>query len=282
MTRVGFIAHAGRPAAVEVASRLSREVASRGVATRRLEAEPVEADEAADVGGFAEGLDLIVSIGGDGTFLRSAKIAAGGSCPVMGVKVGRLGFLTEIEPEEAMDVIDDVLNGRGLIEPRMAIVAAVDGVDERQWGLNEIIVEKGSRHRLIKLAVRVGGVHVCTFSADGVIVATSTGSTAYSFSARGPIVSPSLSCFVVTPVAAHMVFDRSLVIAPEEPVSLEVVGEEPGVLSADGRESVELPVGTTVRFAPADAPIHMVRRNDGTGFFAIVREKFGLPGGSDG
>ena len=98
-----------------------------------------------------------------------------------------------------------------------------------------MIVEKRTRHRLIKLAVQVDGGDVTTFSADGVIVATATGSTAYSFSARGPIVTPTLRCIVVTPVAAHMVFDRSIVLSPDERVTLDVVGEEPGVISADGR-----------------------------------------------
>jgi NAD+ kinase len=279
MKRVGFVAHAGRPAAVEVASGLSLGLREQGVMTRRLTAEPLVAEEATDVAGFASGLDLIVSVGGDGTFLRAAQIAADESCPVMGVKVGRLGFLTEIEPEEAMDVIGDVLHGRARIEQRMALIAEAEGSGEPQWALNEVIVEKGSRHRLVKLAVRVDGTEVCTFSADGVIVATSTGSTAYSFSARGPIVSPLIDCLVVTPVAAHMVFDRSLVMAPGEQVSLEVVGEEAGLLSADGRGSLELPVGTTVRVSAAPHPTFMVRRSDGKSFFAIVREKFGLPDG---
>jgi NAD kinase len=114
---------------------------------------------------------------------------------------------------------------------------------EPQWALNEVIVEKSARHRLIRLAVIVDETYVTTFSADGVIVATPTGSTAYSFSAGGPIVSPWVPCVIVTPVAAHMVFDRSLVLAADQRVALEVVGEEPGLLSADGRASLELPVG---------------------------------------
>ena len=279
MKTVGFVAHAGRPEAVAVASDLSRRLREQGIATRRLDEEPVDADSSAPPDLFASGLDLLVCVGGDGTFLRSARIANAESVPVVGVKVGRLGFLTEIEPEEAPAVIDDVLVGKARIERRMAITARSDALENEHWALNEVMVEKGSRHRLIKLAVELDGTPICTFSADGVIVATSTGSTAYSFSARGPIVSPSLDCMIVTPVAAHMVFDRSFVVGPSEGVELEVVGDEPGLLSTDGYESVEMPVGARVRIAAADKPTLMVRRSDGKSYFAIVREKFGLPGG---
>lgn len=278
MKRVAFVVHSGRPEAVAVATSLSRSLQEKKVTTRRLTTEPIEATEVADPEGFAEGVDLIVSVGGDGTFLRSAQIANEWDCPVVGVMVGRLGFLTEIEPEDALRAVEEVLAGGARIEKRMALVAESDDWPQVQWALNEVIIEKGSRHRLIKLAVMVDGTKVCTFSADGVIVSTSTGSTAYSFSARGPIVSPRIDCLVVTPIAAHMVFDRSLVVAPSEGVSLEVVGEEPGLLSADGHESHELAVGSVVRISPSPRPTLMVR-SDGKSFFAIVREKFGLPGG---
>lgn len=275
---VGFVVHPARPAAVKVASELSSQLEADGVITRRLPAEHIEASEAVDAAGFAEGLDLAVAVGGDGTFLRAARIAWSADVPLAGVKVGRLGFLTEIDPETAGDVIRDVLDGNGRIEERAPVVAESDAWEQRQWALNEIMVEKGSRHRLIKLAVRIDGTDFCTFSADGVIVATSTGSTAYSFSAHGPIVSPDLRCLLVTPVAAHMVFDRSLVLGEEQRLELEVVGEERGEVSADGRQGLEVPVGAIIRIALAPHPLRMVRRPDGTGFFSIVREKFGLPG----
>jgi NAD+ kinase len=129
----------------------------------------------------------------------------------------------------------------------------------------------------VRLAVEVDGGYVTTFSADGVVVATPTGSTAYSFSARGPIVSPDVPCLVVTPVAVHMVFDRSFVLNDRQVVELEVVGDEPGLLSADGRESVELPVGGRVRIAAAARPARLVRRDDAAPFLTRVREKFDLP-----
>jgi NAD+ kinase len=138
------------------------------------------------------------------------------------------------------------------------------------------MVEKRARHRLVRLRVDVDGEYVTTFSADGVIVATPTGSTAYSFSARGPIVSPSVDALVVTPVAPHMVFDRSIVLNATQQVSLEVVGDEPGLLSADGRATIELPVGAAIRIRASDRPARFVRRSDAPGFLARVREKFDL------
>jgi len=136
------------------------------------------------------------------------------------------------------------------------------------------------------VAVEVDGEYVTTFSADGVVVATPTGSTAYSFSARGPIVSPDVRCLVLTPIAAHMVFDRSFVLGADQEVVLEVVGDEPGLLSADGRESVELPVGGRARIGAAERPARLVRRAGARPFLTRVRDKFELPGeptdGDDG
>ena len=149
---------------------------------------------------------------------------------------------------------------------------------EPQWALNEIIVEKRARHRLITLRALIAGEDVTTFSADGVIVATPTGSTAYSFSARGPIVSPKVGCLLLTPVSPHMVFDRPIVLGPDEGVTLQVLGDEPGLLSADGRPGLELPVGSAVRIQQAPQPARLVRREDSPSFFALLREKFSLPG----
>lgn len=275
--RVGLVVHERRPAAVTEAATLQALLSSMG-------AIPTRVPGAEDGGGVARGaFDLVVSIGGDGTFLRGAHVAAAAACPILGVKVGRLGFLTEVDPAEAPVVIERALSGRVRIEERLAVTAEpAGGVGfEPQWALNEIMVEKRARHRLIRLDVRVDGDYVTTFSADGVIAATPTGSTAYSFSARGPIVSPSVPCLVLTPVAAHMVFDRSFVLGAEQVVTVEVVGEEPGLLSADGRESIELPVGSRLTIRAADQPSLFVRRDPGARFLTRVREKFDLPGDSD-
>jgi len=239
-----------------------------------------KADEEHPMDGFAVGLDLLLSVGGDGTLLRAARLANEGDVPLLGVKVGRLGFLTEVEPAHAEDLLSEILEGKMVVEERMAIVASPSGAQwrEPEWALNEVIIEKTARHRLVTLATMVGGEHISTFSADGVIVATPTGSTAYSFSARGPIVSPRVACLVITPVSPHTVFDRTIVVTPEEGVTLRVLGDEPGLLSADGRPGLELPVGAEVQIAPAERPARLVRRHDSPSFFALLREKFSLPG----
>jgi len=280
---VGLVVHEGRPAAVDAARSLAAWLDERGVKTRAVGGEDVGATELQDESAFPEGIDLVVSVGGDGTLLRAAEVAHRVDAPLLGVKVGRLGFLTEVEPGEAAAVLERAIAGDLTVEERMAIVAEVDRdgpagwMPEPQWALNEIIVEKRSRHRLVTLASWVDGEKVTTFSADGVIVATPTGSTAYSFSARGPIVIPRLDCIVLTPVSPHMVFDRSIVLAADQQVVLEVLGEEPGILSADGRPSIEMPPGARVRIRRAEHPSRLVRRVGGVPFFSLLREKFGLP-----
>ena len=277
MNAAGFVVHPAREPAMAAAKRLSQWFEDHDVDVRWFDAANGDARMAGD---FAKGLDLILSVGGDGTFLRAAHVASGAGCPVLGVKVGRMGFLTEVEPEEAPPLLELVAEGRARIEDRLAVLAAPESGDfEPQWALNEVIVEKRARHRLVRLALFVGDVYVTTLSADGVIVATPTGSTAYSFSAGGPIVTPAIPCLLVTPVAPHMVFDRTLVIGADDTVNVEVVGDEPGLLSADGRKSLELPIGSRVRIGAAPNPARLVRREDAPPFHALVREKFGLPGG---
>jgi NAD+ kinase len=275
----GFVVHPARHEATEAARALEGWLRRRAIETRMLTGDDAE-DEARAVA-FARDLDLVVSVGGDGTFLRAARVASRSGVPVLGVKVGRMGFLTEVEPDQATALLERMVDGSARIEERLAVIAEGSSF-EPQWALNEVIVEKSARHRLIRLAVFVDDAYVTTFSADGVISATPTGSTAYSFSAGGPIVSPSVPCIVVTPIAAHMVFDRSLVLAADQRVRLEVIGEEPGLLSADGRASLELPVGSTVRIARAPTPARFVRRDDAPSFHALVRDKFDLPGNVGG
>ena len=276
MTHVGFVTHPRRDAAVATTASLRSRMKADGIETSVLPDDGDRPESAAD-------LALVVSVGGDGTFLRAAVAAAEAGCPVLGVKVGRLGFLTEVDPDEALGLIQSVLAGTARIEERLALtVEPVDGAAFLpQWGLNEVMVEKQSRHRLIRLAVDVDGAYVTTFSADGVIVASPTGSTAYSFSARGPIVSPGVDSLVLTPIAAHMVFDRSFVLGPGSHVELEVLGEESGILSADGRQSIELAVGSRVRIRASSRPARLVRRDGAPGFLSLVREKFNLPGDPD-
>jgi NAD+ kinase len=269
VSRVGLVVHPGRPAATVVADELRGKLVAGGIEVALV-----------DDAGAADGVDLVVSIGGDGTFLRAAHVASRIGAPVLGVKVGRMGFLTEVEPGDAEPLVRRVMDGTARIEQRLAVTAEPENGESfpTQWALNEIMVEKRARNRIVSLLVSVDGSYVATFSADGVIVATPTGSTAYSFSARGPIVSPTVNSMVLTPIAAHMVFDRSFVLDAGQLVSIQVVGEEMGLLSADGRESIELGVGSRLRIRAADRPALLVRRDGAPGFLSLVREKFGLPG----
>jgi len=282
--RLGFVVHGGRDAAVRAAADLVGWCRHRGLATRVLEGTDIGADDTAGDRAFPEGLDLVVSVGGDGTLLRAALVGNRAGAPVLGVKVGRLGFLTEVAPEEAPSLLDTWMAGGGRIDERMAMVAEAEGApwSEPQWALNEVIVEKGVRHRVVRLAATVNEDHVTTFSADGVIVASPTGSTAYSFSARGPIVSPRLPCLVLTPVSAHMVFDRAIVLAPDERVTLEVREEESALLSADGRPGLELPVGARVSIRRSDRPARLLRREVTESFYSLLRRKFSLPADPSG
>ncbi|MGH2678370.1 MAG: NAD(+)/NADH kinase [Actinomycetota bacterium] len=270
--KLGFVVHGGRRAALDATERLMEWARDHGLEAETL---PDEApgEEPADH------LDLVVSVGGDGTLLRAAHWGYRASAPVLGVKVGRLGFLTEAEPDRAPELLEAWMAGEAEVEERMALMAEAEGApwEEPQWALNEVIVEKRARHRVVRLAAWVGEEYVTTFSADGVIVATPTGSTAYSFSARGPIVSPRLPSLVLTPVSAHMVFDRAIVLAPEEQVTLEVQEDEPGFLSADGRLGLDLPVGSRVRIRRADRPARLVRSKRPESFYSLLRRKFSLP-----
>jgi NAD+ kinase len=278
--RIGFVVHAGREEAIRAAARLVEWLNERGMETRELVGEAIGATLSAGAGAFVDGLHLVVSVGGDGTLLRAARLAWEADCPVLGVKVGRMGFLTEVDPDGAQELLERAVNGTARVDERLAVLAESDGAAsfEPQWALNEIMVEKGARHRLVRLAVHVDGTYVTTFSADGVIVATPTGSTAYSFSAHGPIVMPTIPGLILTPVAPHMVFDRSFVLEASQHVELEAVGEVAGVLSADGREAIDLPVGGRVRIGRAPRPARLVRHEDASDFLDLVREKFELPG----
>jgi NAD+ kinase len=280
MTIVGFVIHGGRPAAVEAAGDLVAWLKSQGIASRSLSEDRLDADEVTGLKRFPDDLGLVVSVGGDGTFLRAAYQALRAECPVMGVNVGRMGFLTEVDPQDAVPLLERAIAGTARVEERLAVVAEPErGTDwtEPQWGLNEVMVEKGARHRVVRLAVFFEDEYVTTFSGDGVIVATPTGSTAYSFSARGPIVNPAVAGLVVTPVAAHMVFDRSFVLGADERITIEVLGEEQGLLSADGRESMRLPVGARVSVRAADQRLRLIRREGAHSFYRKVRDRFHLP-----
>ncbi len=226
--------------------------------------------------------DLVVSLGGDGTVLRAVQMIAGAPVPVLGVNCGTLGYLTTIDPDEAIDVLNELRQGRlpvgGVLEERMLLdvrVVKVSGEKHTLRALNEMVVEKVESGHTVRLEVDIEGRHFATYSADGLIVATPTGSTAYSLSARGPVVSPTHRAMILTPVSPHMLFDRALVLGPQETVSITVRGHRGVSLAIDGLQFLDLHVGDTVEVT-ADGKVARFLHVGERGFHQILREKFGL------
>jgi NAD+ kinase len=198
--------------------------------------------------------------------------------PVLGVNVGRLGYLAEVEPAALEDALGRLMAGDYEIDERMVLRVAVSGDGPARgtwWALNEAVLEKERQGRLVRLDVAINGSYFTTYAADGVIVSTPTGSTAYSFSARGPLVSPRHHCVVLTPISPHMLFDRALVLGEHEELSITVAEARPAMLTVDGREIGELVPGDTITCTGASEPARIVtfRPRD---FHQILKAKFGL------
>lgn len=223
----------------------------------------------------AQGYDLALSIGGDGTMLRTVELVSADDVPVLGVNVGQLGYLVEVEPDGLRSAVTRFLDGEHHIEPRMRLEVRRERVDGSVSALNEMVLEKTPSGHTVRLAVSVDGAYFMTFIADGLIVATATGSTAYALSARAPIVAPTHRLMVLTPVAPHMLFDRSLVFEPASQLRLEVCSWRPAELFVDGRSEAMLEEGDAVLVSASPHPARLVtfeRRN----FLGILKSKFGL------
>jgi NAD+ kinase len=274
---IGFVVHHDRPNATA----LAREAASHleglghGVRISKSDAEATGLDQWAvpdDV--FAEGLDLAVSLGGDGTMLRTVARVVEHDIPVLGVNLGRVGYLTVVEPTGLIEALDRFLASDYQLERRMTLCVDPGTGDPPIPALNEAVIEKVAPGHTVRLDVELNGSPFASYAADGLIVATPTGSTAYTLSARGPIVSPTHQAIVLTPVAPHMLFDRALVLEADDRVDITAAGR-PAVLTVDGRVTIELPSGTTVMCTAGPRPAHLVSfgRRD---FHRIVQTKFGL------
>lgn len=218
--------------------------------------------------------DVVVGVGGDGTMLRAAHLVARHATPLIGVNSGQLGYLTEVEPAAATEAYDAFVAGRCRIEERMRLAATTsDGTV--LTALNEVVVEKAESGHSVHLHTALDGAFFTTYLADGVIVATPTGSTAYALSARGPIVDPTHSAVVLTPVAAHQMFDRTLVLRADSVVTFEVLGHRPARLVVDGRPDSLLPPGSTVTCRAAAVPSRFVRSGPDR-FHDVLKRKFHL------
>ena len=224
---------------------------------------------------LSDGVDVMVSLGGDGTMLRAVQYAGDMGTPILGVNIGQLGYLTHIEPSELRPALERMLDGSFGVEERMTLSVSCRGINYR--ALNEAVVEKNRQGHTVRLAVSFDGEYFATYAADGLIVATPTGSTAYSLSARGPIVSPSHHALVFTPVSPHMLFDRSIILEPTSIVTFENAGERPAALSVDGRNVVEdLERGEIITITSGHHPVRLVTL-DHRNFHSILKAKFGLP-----
>jgi len=227
--------------------------------------------------------DVVITLGGDGTVLRAVHLLNGAPVPILGVNVGTLGYLTEIEPRDLLPSLKRWLNGvQGtdfILDSRMMLLATVirnDGSASMSWrALNEAVLERQQSGHTIWIDVSINDEVFARYSADGLIVSTPTGSTAYSLSARGPVMSPRHRAMLVTPVSPHMLFDRSLVLDPSESLHMRVVGTRPVDVAIDGRRVTSLVQDDCVTFEPDLSTVYFIRFETPK-FHQIVRAKFGL------
>jgi NAD+ kinase len=278
---VGFVLHHEREQAIELASTTAKRLLAEGhevrlpLADAQLAGLPDHGVQEPELGA---GLDVAVSLGGDGTMLRTVDLVSGAGVPILGINVGQLGYLTDIEPADLGSSLDRFLAGEGLIEVRMLLSVAVERDGEivaEHLAFNEAVLEKTPMGHTVRLAVDVDGEFFTTYAADGLIVATPTGSTAYAFSVRGPIVAPTHRALLLTPVSPHMLFDRTLVLDPGAVLRLVVQGHRPATLSVDGRNLGELGEGDAIVCTAAERSARLVTFGP-RDFLRILKAKFGL------
>jgi len=295
---VALLVHPTRPEAARLAATAVRWLEGAGHVARLL-APPDGAGTSEPGPPAAAGLvgaDLAVSLGGDGTFLRLVPAAYDAGIPVLGVNFGRLGYLLEVVPDRLIESLSRAVVGDVEIEERTVIavtvaggltdattedpVAAVQPDGSRRWvALNEMVVEKTVPGHMVSLSTAIDGEPCFTYMADGVLVATPTGSTAYNLSAGGPIISPAMAAMILTPVAPHLSIDRSLVLHPDQVLTVAVGEARPAVLVIDGREIGELCPGAEVACSVAERPMRFVSLGE-RGFAGLLRST--LAPGRDG
>jgi NAD+ kinase len=279
------LAHTGRSTTAEAARGAVQRLQDAGVEVRVL------ADEARELGltgvrvcdrdsGAADGAELVLVLGGDGTILRAAELARQSAVPLLGVNLGRVGFLAEAEQEDLDETLTRVLDRDYTVEERstLDVSVVIDGEEvDRGWALNECSVEKAARQRMLEVVVEVDGRPLSRWGCDGVVAATPTGSTAYAFSAGGPVVWPTVQALLVVPISAHALFARPLVTGPDTVVALEVLPSgASAVVTCDGRRSRELPHGARVEVRTGADPVPVARTRQRTFTDTLVR-KFALP-----
>jgi NAD+ kinase len=280
-----LVAHTGRQEARDAAAEAVTLLRKAGLTVRMLAAETGElavADAVAVEPGpeAARGCELVIVLGGDGTILRGAEIARPSGTPILGVNLGHIGFLAEAERDDLSYTVEHVVARNYEVEERMTIDVVVrqDGeVAARQWAVNEASVEKFSRERMLELVAEVDGRPISRWGCDGVVMATPTGSTAYAFSAGGPVVWPELEALLLVPISAHSLFARPLVVAPTSELAVTIQpGTAGAVLWCDGRRTVDLRPGARVEVVRGEQPVRLARLHRPP-FTDRLVAKFALP-----
>jgi len=286
--RVLVLAHTGREAAVVAAAELLKLLVVAGLTPMVMPKEAAGLSEkaqdllvVADMENPLDSAELVVVLGGDGTILRGAELVRGGSVPLLGINLGHVGFLAESERDDLDYTVERIAARDYEVEERMTLDVTVHADGERiaeMWAVNEASVEKADRERLIEVVIEIDGRPVTEFGCDGVILATPTGSTAYAFSAGGPIVWPEVEALLVTPLSAHALFARPMVVAPTSVPAVELAPGAPGraMLWCDGRRSMDLPPGARVEVRRSTVPIRLARLARPP-FTDRLVAKFGLP-----
>jgi NAD+ kinase len=281
-----LVVHTGRQENLRTAELVATGLLAAGIRPRVLdwEAPKLELPEGVEVVPAdlhaADGVEMIIVLGGDGTLLRAAELAHPTGAPMLGVNLGRVGFLAEVEEDDLEAAVDAVAQRRYQVDERMTIDvrASYDGVElASTWALNEVSVEKTTRERILEVVLEVDGRPVSEFGCDGVLCATPTGSTAYAFSAGGPVVWPAVQALLLVPSNAHALFAKPLVVSPDSTVALEIISTSPpGILTCDGRRTFELPPGSRVEVQRGRSPVHLIRMAAEPFTDRLVR-KFSLP-----
>ena len=282
MSRVGLLLHYAKPEAKELGTKIAHWLREQGH-------EPcISVTEIHHVGDVATAIereafaniDLLVVLGGDGTMLHGIELAGFAGVPVLGVNLGYLGFLTEVGPDEVYEALESALGGECTLDERSTAAASVErpggAIEDLGEAINEFSVERGVGGKVVQMTLTIGGQSFTTFGADGLIVATPTGSTAYAFSMHGPVVSPQLRCLVVVAVGPHALFDRPLVVADDQDVEVAVRFGGRGIVMADGNRRTEIEEGDVFRAKVGSSVVRLVRIAPDS-FFTRVARRFGLP-----
>jgi NAD+ kinase len=276
---VALDVHWGRFAAITTATKLVSLLSTAGINVIGI-SHP-DAKSIANLN-FQDASDLdtceaILVVGGDGTILRGAEIARTQQIPLLGINLGHVGFLAEAEPDALDVVVLAIVNRSWVLDPRLSLEVKVEFNNEiiwTSWALNEISIEKAAEERIVELVTAIDDRPVSRYAGDGVVVATPTGSTAYAFSAGGPIVWPNVAAFVLVPLSAHALFARPLVISPDSSVQIELMSKASAW--ADSRRGMELPAGSRITITRSEQPVLLARMN-AEPFTDLLVAKFDLP-----